>query len=293
MEQREVSHNLLQQLPHLLCLVLLVSIEDESDLAMRRALLCSAAEVADACLHLLAELLQGLVRERLLEEEAEADAGIQRALLCDMSQLTALRAAAQGRVVGRMQLNVPSPQLVFEVKTINDLGQLLLLHHAREHIEDEASSAVLLRIVAVREPEGGAVESHGVAQQPRDVLLQLLDGVAEVGGGVALQLQHLWQTGEGRVRVAVEGRCSPCLLCSVLLFGAAAVEVGVGAEGEAERGEGVEVDVQPLVHCIDISRANMFSGEQRHPLLDGSEQLCRAVGQGEGGLKLLALVGSE
>lgn len=142
-KQREVSHNLLQQLPHL-CLVLSVSIEDERDLAMWRALLCSAAEVADARLHVLAELLQGLVGQRLLEQQAEAEASIEWTLLGDVSQLRALRAAAKGRVVGCMQVNVPSPQLMFEMKAVNGLSQLLLLHHAREYIEDEASGAVLL-----------------------------------------------------------------------------------------------------------------------------------------------------
>jgi hypothetical protein len=71
------------------------------------------------------------------------------------------------------------------------------------------------------------------------------------------------------------------------------VEEGVGAEGEAKGGEGVKVDVQSLVHCIDIGGAYMFSGEQRHPLLDGSEQLGGAVTEGEGGLKLLAAIGRQ
>jgi hypothetical protein len=197
-KQREVSHNLLQQVPHL-CLVLLVSVEDERDFAMWRALLCSAAEVADARPHPFCELLQGLVGQRLLEQEAEAKASIERTLLCNVSQLRALRAAAKDRVVGGMQVNVPSPQLMFEVKAVDGLGQLLLLHHAREYIEDKAGSAVLLGVVDVREPEGGVVQPHGVAQQTGDVLLQLLNGVAEVGGGMALQLQHLWQASERRV----------------------------------------------------------------------------------------------
>jgi hypothetical protein len=37
----------------------------------------------------------------------------------------------------------------------------------------------------------------------------------------------------------------------------------------------------------------MFSGEQWHPLLDGSEQLGGAVTEGEGGLKQLAAIGRE
>jgi hypothetical protein len=37
----------------------------------------------------------------------------------------------------------------------------------------------------------------------------------------------------------------------------------------------------------------MFSGEQRHPLLDGSDQLDGAVTEDEGGLKLLATIGRE
>jgi hypothetical protein len=98
-----------------------------------------------------------------------------------------------------MQVNVPSPQLMFEMKAVNGLGQLLLLHHACEYIEDEAGGAVLLGVVAVREPKGGVVQPHAVAKQTGDVLLQLLNGVAEVGGGVTLQLQHLWQTSERRV----------------------------------------------------------------------------------------------
>jgi hypothetical protein len=91
-------------------LVLLVSIEDERDLAVWRALLCSVAEVADARPRLLGKLLQDLEGQRLLEQKAEAEASIEWTLFSDVSQLGALRAAAKGRVVGGMQVNVPSPQ---------------------------------------------------------------------------------------------------------------------------------------------------------------------------------------